>query len=129
MHDVCTMITCCTSYLELPNAKIKLFTDKKVNNWLNNKMKDKKYHEVLTLTMEELIEQEESKKEREQEAEKTQPKQGPEPLEGEEGKYVTFLCTACRQRAYSMQMQRLMFVHCFSQPIQVQAIRCRLQAL
>ena len=123
------MITCCTSYLESPNAKVKLFTDKKVTNWINNKLKDKKYHEVLTLTMEEFVEQEQNKKQREQEAEKTQPKKGPKPPEGEEGKYIKFLNTACKQCAYSVQMGRLIFVHCFSQPVQVQAIRCRLQAL
>ena len=129
MHDVCTMIAHCISYLELPNTKIKLFTDKEVTNWINNKLKDKKYHEVLTLTMEEFVKQEQNKKQREQEAEKTQPKKGPETQEGEEGKYVTFLYTACRNCAYSVQMQRLMFVNCFSRPIQAQAIRCRLQAL
>ena len=94
MHNVCTMITCCISYLELPDANIKLFTDKEVTNWINNKLKDKKYHEVLTLTMEEFVEQEQNKKQREQEAEKTQPKKGPEPPEDEEGKYVTMLYTA-----------------------------------
>ena len=123
------MIACCISYLESLNAKIKLFTDKEVTNWINSKLKDKKYHEVLTLTMEELVEQEQNKKQRKQEAEKKQPKKGPETQEGEEGKYVTFLYTACRHRAYSMQMQRLMFVNCFSRPIQAQAIRCRVQAL
>ena len=53
----------------------------------------------MTLTIEELIEQEQNKKEREQEVEKTQPKKGPEPLEGKEGKYVIFLYTACIQHA------------------------------
>ena len=120
------MIAHCISYLELPNAKIKLFTDKKVTNWINSKLKDKKYHEVLTLTMEMFVEQEQNKKQREQEAEKTQPKKGPET---QEGKYVTFLYTACRHHAYSMEMQRLMFVNCLSRPIQAQSIRCRLQAL
>ena len=73
MHDVCMLIACCISCLELPNAKIKLFTDKEVTNWINSKLKDKKYHEVLTLTMEEFFKQEQNKKQREQEAEKTQP--------------------------------------------------------
>ena len=123
------MIACCISYLESPNAKIKLFTDKEVTNRIISKLKDKKYHEVLTLTMEEFVEQEQNKKQREQEAEKTQPKKGPETQEGEEDKYVTFFYTAYRHHAYSMQMQRLMFVNCFSRPIQVQAVRCRLQEL
>ena len=88
MHNVCMMIARCISYLESPNAKIKLFTDKEVTNRINSKLKDKKYHEVLTLTMEEFVEQEQNKKQREQEAEKTQPKTGPETPEGEEGKYI-----------------------------------------
>ena len=49
-------------YLEAPNTKIKLFTDKEVTNWINNKLKDRKYHEVLTLTLEEFDEQEQNKK-------------------------------------------------------------------
>ena len=68
-------------YLVAPNARIKLFTDKEVTNWINNKLRDKKYHEVLTLTMEEFIEQEKNKKQREEDAEKTQPHRGPEPGE------------------------------------------------
>ena len=88
MHNVCTMIAHHISYSESPNAKIKLFTDKEVTNWINSKLKDKKYHEVLTLTMEEFVEQEQNKKQREQEAERTQPKKDPETPEGEEGKYI-----------------------------------------
>ena len=88
MHNVWMMIAHCISYLESLNAKIKLSTDKEVTNWINSKLKDKKYHEVLTLTMEEFVEQEQNKKQREQEAEKTQPKKGPETPEGEEGKYI-----------------------------------------
>ena len=61
---VCTMITHCILYLEVPNAKIKLFTDKEVTNWINNKLKDQKYHEVLTLTLEEFEEQKQNKKKR-----------------------------------------------------------------
>ena len=60
-------------YLMAPNVIIKLFTDKGVTNWINNKLRDKKYHEVLTLTLEEFIEQEETKKQREEDAEKTIP--------------------------------------------------------
>ena len=101
------MMACCVSYLESPNAKIKLFTDKEVTNWINSKLKDKKYHEVLTLTMEEFVEQEQNKKQREQEAEKTQPKRGPESLKGEEGKnmlhfyiqHASIMHTACIQCA------------------------------
>ena len=88
-------------YLVAPNVRIKLFIDKGVMNWINNKLKDKKYHEVLTLTVEEFIEQEQNKKKREEDAEKTQPHRGPEPSEGEEGKCNTFLIysmqTACGQ--------------------------------
>ena len=62
MHAVCTTITHCISYLEVPNAKIKLFTDKQVTNWINNKLTDKKYDEVLTLTLKEFAEQEQNKK-------------------------------------------------------------------
>ena len=62
MHcAVCTMITCCILYLEALSAKIKLFTDKEVTNWINNKLKDRKYHEVLTLTLEEFDEQKQNK--------------------------------------------------------------------
>ena len=61
MHTVCMMITHCILYLEAPNAKIKLFTDKEVTNWINNKLKDWKYHEVLTLTLEEFDEQKQNK--------------------------------------------------------------------
>ena len=89
MLDVCMMIARCISYLESLNAKIKLFTDKEVTNWINSKLKDKKYHEVLTLTMEEFVEQEQNKKQREQEAEKTQPIKGPETPEGDKGKYIS----------------------------------------
>ena len=103
------MIACCISYLESQNAKIKLFTDKEVTNWINSKLKDKKCHEVLTLTMEEFVEQEQNKKQREQEAEKTQAKKGPETPEGEEGKYIYIFIhgmqASCIQCAYSMQMQ------------------------
>ena len=73
-------------YLVALNVRIKLFTDKEVMNWIHNKLRDKKYHEILTLTMEEFIEQEQNKKKREEDAEKTQPNRGPEPCEGEEGK-------------------------------------------
>ena len=86
MHcAVCTMITRCILYLEVPNAKIKLFTDKEVTNWINNKLKDRKYHEVLTLTLEEFDEQKQNKKKMQEEAAKKQPKKGPEPKAGEEG--------------------------------------------
>ena len=64
------MITCCILYLEALNAKIKLFTDKEVTNWINNKLKDRKYHEVLTLTLKEFDEQEQNKKKREEEVAK-----------------------------------------------------------
>ena len=95
---------CCISYLESLNAKIKHFADKEVTNWINSKLKDRKYHEVLTLTMEEFVEQEQNKKQREQEAEKTQPKRGPEPPQGEEGKNMLhFVYTACKHHAYSVQ--------------------------
>ena len=103
------MIACCISYLESPNVKIKLFTEKEVTNWIDNKLKDKKYHEVLALTMEEFVEQEQNKKQREQEAEKTQPKKGPQNPEGEEGKYfyifIHGMQASCSQHAYSMQME------------------------
>ena len=95
-------------YLVAPNVRIKLFTDKEVTNLINNKLRDKKYHKVLTLTMEEFIEQEKNKKQREEDAEKTQPHRGPEPSEGEEGKYNTFLI-------YSVIV---MFLLSFSGPIQ-----------
>ena len=62
MRAVCTMVTRCILYLEASNAKIKLFTDKEVTNWINNKLKDWKYHEVLTLTLEEFDEQKQNKK-------------------------------------------------------------------
>ena len=104
MHDVCTvcmMITCCILYLEVLNAKIKSFTDKEVTNWINNKLIDRKYHEVLTLTLEEFDEQKQNKKKRQEEAAKKQPKKGPEPKAGEEG-VLHFLYTACQQRAHSM---------------------------
>ena len=71
MRTVCTMITCCILYLEVPNAKIKLFTDKEVTNWINNKPKDRKYHEVLTLTLEEFDEQEQNKKKGKRRQQKT----------------------------------------------------------
>ena len=77
-------------YLVAPNVKIKLFTDKEVTNWIHNKLKDKKYLEVLKLTMEEFIEQEKTKKQREEDADKTQPHRGPEPTESEEGNYYRF---------------------------------------
>ena len=103
MHDVCMMITCCISYLESPNAKIKLFTDKEVTNWINNKLKHKKYHEVLILTMEDFSEQEQNKKEREQEAEKTQPKKVLNPQKARKVQMLHFyiqhagsMHTACR---------------------------------
>ena len=102
MRAVCMMITRCILYLEAPNAKIKLFTDKEVTNWINNKLKDRKYHEVLTLTLEEFDEQEQNKKKREEEVVKKQPKKGPEPKAGEEGECYTFIYsmpTACIQRA------------------------------
>ena len=67
-------------YLVALNAKIKLFTDKEVTNWIHNKLKHKKYHEVLKLTMGEFIEQEKTKKHREEDADKTQPHRGPELL-------------------------------------------------
>ena len=116
MRTVCTMITRCILYLEVLNAKMKLFTDKEVTNWINNKLKDQKYHEVLTLTLEEFDEQEQSKKKREEEAAKKQPKKGPEPKAGEEGVCYTFIYsmpTACTQRAYSVLMQTLMLVNFF----------------
>ena len=87
-HDVCTvctMITHCILYLEAPSAKIKLFTDKEVTNWINNKLKDQKYHEVLTLTLEEFDEQKQNKKKRQEEVAKKQLKKGPEPKAGKEG--------------------------------------------
>ena len=62
MRAVCTMITCCILYLEALYTKIKLFTDKEVTNWINNKLKDRKYHKVLTLTLEEFDEQKQNKK-------------------------------------------------------------------
>ena len=77
-------------YLVALNAKIKLFTDKEVTNWIHNKLKDKKYHGVLKLTIEEFIEQEKTKKQREEDADKTQPHRRPEPAEGEEGNYYRF---------------------------------------
>ena len=58
-------------YLVAPNVRIKLFTDKEVTNWIYNKLKDKKYHEILKLTKEEFIEQEKTKKQREEDADKT----------------------------------------------------------
>ena len=95
MHcAVCMMIARCILYLEAPNAKIKLFTDKEVTNWINNKLKDWKYHEVLTLTLEEFDEQKQNKKKREEEAAKKQPKKGPEPKAGEEGECYTFIYSA-----------------------------------
>ena len=60
-------------YLVALNVRIKLFTDKEVTNWIQNKLKDKKYHEVLKSTMEEFIEQEKTKKKREEDADKTTP--------------------------------------------------------
>ena len=90
MRAVCMMITHCILYLEAPNAKIKLFTDE-VTAWINNKLKDRKYHEVLTLTLEEFDEQEQNKKKREEEVAKKQPKKGPEPKAGEEGECYTFI--------------------------------------
>ena len=102
MHTVCTMITLCILYLEVPNAKIKLFTDKEVTNWINNKLKDRKYHEVLTLTLEEFDEQEQNKKKREEEMAKKQPKKGPEPKADKEGECYTFIYsvpTTCIQHA------------------------------
>ena len=95
-HDVCTvctMITRCILYLEVPSAKIKVFTDKEVTNWINNKLKDRKYHEVLTLTLEEFDQQKQNKKKRQEEAAKKQHKKGPEPKAGEEG--VLHLYTVC----------------------------------
>ena len=77
-------------FLVALNVRIKLFTDKEVTNWIHNKLKDKKYHEVLKLTMEEFIEQEKTKKQREEDADKTQPHRGPKPSEGEEGNYYMF---------------------------------------
>ena len=91
MHAVCTMLTRCILYLEVPNAKIKLFTDKEVTNWINNKLTDRKYHEVLTLTLKEFAEQEQNKQKREEEMAKKQPKKGPEPKAGEEGECYTFI--------------------------------------
>ena len=93
MHDGNTLHL----YLEAPNAKIKLFTDKEVTNWINNKLKDRKYHEVLTLTLEEFDEQKQNKKKKQEEAAKTQPKKGPEPKAGEEGVLHFFI-----QRANSV---------------------------
>ena len=116
MRAVCMMITHCILYLEVQNAKIKLFTDKEVTNWINNKLKDRKYHEVLTLTLKEFDEQEQNKQKREKEAAKKQPKKRPEPKAGEEGECYTFVYskpTACIQRAYSMLMQTLMLVNFF----------------
>ena len=116
MRTVCTMITCCILYLEAPNAKIKLFIDKEVTNWINNKLKDRKYHEVLTLTLEEFDEQKQNKKKRQEEMVKKQPKKGPEPKAGKEGECYTFIYsvpTACTQHAYSMLMHTLMLVNFF----------------
>ena len=107
-HDVCTvcmMITRCILYLEVPSAKIKLFTDKEVTNWINNKLKNRKYHEVLTLTLEEFDEQKQNKKKRQDEAAKKQRKKGPEPKAGKEGvlhfyiQHANSVHTACIQRA------------------------------
>ena len=75
------MITCFILYLEAPNAKIKLFTDKEVTNWINNKLKDRKYHEVLTLTLEEFDEQKQNKKKKARGG----GEKGPEPKAGKEG--------------------------------------------
>ena len=124
MHDDGTLYF----IFRILDARIELFTDKEVINWINSKLKDKKYYEVLTLTMEEFVEQEQNKKQKEQETEKTQPKRGPEPHKGEEGKdmlhfyiqHASIMHTAC---------SILIFVHCFSQPVQAQTFRCRLQAL
>ena len=67
--------------------RIKLFTDKEMTNWIHNKLKDKKYHKVLKLTMEEFIEQEKTEQKREEDADNRQPHRGPQPTEGEEGNY------------------------------------------
>ena len=76
-----------------------------MTNWINNKLKDRKYHEVLTLTLEEFDEQKQNKKKRQEEAAKKQPKKGPEPKAGKEGVLHFYIqCansvhTACIQRA------------------------------
>ena len=91
-------------YLVALNVRINLFIDKEVTNLINNKLRDKKYHDILTLTMEEFVEQEKNKKQREDDAGKTQRHRGPEPSEGKEGKYNSFLI-------YSMQTA---YRHCNS---------------
>ena len=104
MRAVCTMITCCILYLEAPNAKIQLFTDKEVTNWINNKLKDRKYHEVLTLTLEEFAEQKQIKKKKQEEVAKNQPKKDLNPRQVRKVCY-TFIYsvrTACTQRTYSV---------------------------
>ena len=91
------MITHCILYLEALSAKIKLFTDKEVTNWINNKLKDRKYHEVLTLTLEEFDEQKQNKKKRQEEAAKKQPKKDLNPRQARKVCY-TFIYsvhTAC----------------------------------
>ena len=110
MRAVCTMVTRCILYLEAPNAKIKLFTDKEVTNWINNKLKDRKYHEVLTLTLEEFDEQKQNKKKKQEEAAKTQPKKGPEPKAGEEGVLHFYIQRANSMHTVCIQCATLMLL-------------------
>ena len=73
-----------------------------MTNWIDNKLRDKKYHEVLTLTLEEFADREQNKQSREEEAAKNQPKKGTEPKAGEEGELYNFIYsvhTACIQHA------------------------------
>ena len=95
------MITHCILYLEAPNAKIKLFTDKEVTNWINNKLKDRKYHEVLTLTLKEFAEQKQNKKKRQEEVAKKQPKKDLNPRQVRKVCYtfIYSMHTACIQHA------------------------------
>ena len=67
-------------YVVAPNARIKLFRDKEVTNRIHNKLRDKKYHEVLTLTMEEFIEQEQNKKKRKRMLRKHSPTEALSPV-------------------------------------------------
>ena len=116
MHcAVCMMITRCILYLEAPNAKIKLFTDKEVTNWINNKLKDQKYYEVLTLTPEEFDEQKQNKKKGKRRRQKNKLKKDLNPRQVRKVccTFIYSVLTACTQCAYSVLMHTLMLLNFF----------------